>query len=348
MLVSIIMPVYNAEEYLAEAVQSLVNQSYRDIEILLVNDGSTDSSPEICDNFANVDPRVRVFHKENGGTHTARNLGIEESRGDFLMFIDPDDWFDTDTVEQLVSAIEKDSLDVVRFNYVREFRDHSLVKPNTLLSEEVMAGEGCKKVCRQAIGLIGEELRNPESMNFLASVCFAAYKKSIITDNDIRFVNIREIATFSDGLFNINFLMFADRFRFIDKAFYHYRKYNTASATSNYRPDFLKRQSIMFDKLSNMVNMLDRSDCYEAFNNRICHSTMEMCLNAFKAKHSLGKKYREIKEILSDSLHKEAGKTLTLGYFPLKWRVYFFFIKHRMTLFVFLMTAVIRIIQKRG
>ena len=225
MLVSIIMPVYNAEEYLREAVQSLVNQSYRDIEILLVNDGSTDSSPEICDEFANSDPRVRVFHKENGGTHTARNLGIEESRGDFLMFIDPDDWFDTDTVEQLVSAIEKDSLDVVRFNYVREFRDHSAVKPNTLLREEVMAGEDCKKICRQAIGLIGEELRNPESMNFLASVCFAAYKKSIITDNDIRFVNIREIATFSDGLFNINFLMFADRFRFIDKAFYHYRKY---------------------------------------------------------------------------------------------------------------------------
>ena len=348
MLVSIIMPVYNAEEYLAEAVQSLVNQSYRDIEILLVNDGSTDSSPAICDELANSDPRVRVFHKENGGTHTARNLGIEESRGDFLMFIDPDDWFDTDTVEQLVSAIEKDSLDVVRFNYVREFRDHSLVKPNTLLSEEVMAGEDCKKVCRQAIGLIGEELRSPESMNFLASVCFAAYKKSIITDNDIRFVNIREIATFSDGLFNINFLMFADRFRFIDKCFYHYRKYNTASATSNYRPDFLKRQSIMFDKLSNMVNMLDRADCYEAFNNRIALSTMEMCINAVFSDKGFVYKYKEVNLILNDDEHKKSYKKLRLSYFPIKWKMYYFFVKYRLTFFVYILTLMIRMIQKRG
>ena len=342
------MPVYNAEEYLRDSVESLINQSYKNIEILLVNDGSTDSSSSLCDEFAEKDARIRVFHKENGGTHTARNLGIEQSQGDFLMFIDPDDWFDIDTVEQLVSAIVDEDLDVVRFNYVREFLDHSSKKPNTLLSEGLMAEDDCKKVCRQAIGLIKEELATPENMNFLASVCFAAYKKSIIVENNIRFVNIREIATFSDGLFNINFLMYAERFRFIDKCFYHYRKYNAFSATSNYRQDFLKRQLIMFSKLETMVNVLNSEDVYEAFNNRIALSTMEMCLNTLKSDLNFKGKYKEVKTVLNNTLHRNSYKKLTLKYFPVKWKMYYFFVKHRMTPFVFAMTCAIRFIQKRG
>lgn len=348
MLVSIIMPVYNADKYLRDGVESLINQTYKNIEILLVNDGSTDSSADLCDEFARNDARIRVFHKENGGTHTARNLGIEQAKGDFLMFIDPDDWLDTDTVEQLVEAISDGDLDIVRFNYVREFLDHSSKKPNTLLTEEVMAGDNCKKVCRQAIGLIKEELASPENMNFLASVCFAAYKKSIVLENNIRFVNIREIATFSDGLFNINFLMYAERFKFMDKCFYHYRKYNTSSATSNYRPDFLNRQLIMFSKLEAMVNTLNREEVYEAFNNRIALSTMEMCLNALKSNLNFIGKYKEVRTVLSSTLHINSYKKLKLKYFPVKWKMYYFFVKHRMTPFVFAMTRAIRFIQKRG
>lgn len=348
MLVSIIMPVYNAEQYLRDGVESLINQSYKNIEILLVNDGSTDSSPKLCDKFAEKDARIRVFHKENGGTHTARNLGIEQAQGDFLMFIDPDDWLDINTVEQLVKEIIDGDLDIVRFNYVREFLDHSSKKPNTLLVEEIMAGNDCKKVCRQAIGLVKEELASPENMNFLASVCFAAYKKSIILEKNIRFVNIRDIATFSDGLFNINFLMYAERFKFIDKCFYHYRKYNTSSATSNYRHDFLNRQLIMFSKLEAMVNILDSEDVYEAINNRIALSTMEMCLNVLKSNLSFLGKYKEIRTVLNSTLHVNSYKKLTLKYFPVKWKVYYFFAKHRMTPFVFAMTCVIRFIQKRG
>lgn len=342
------MPVYNAEQYLRDGVESLINQTYKNIEIILVNDGSTDSSADLCDEFAQNDARIRVFHKENGGTHTARNLGIEQAQGDFLMFIDPDDWLDTDTVEQLVKTIIDENLDIVRFNYVREFLDHSSKKPNTLLTEEIMTGEDCKRVCRQAIGLVKEELASPENMNFLASVCFAAYKKSIVLENNIRFVNIREIATFSDGLFNINFLMCAERFRFIDKCFYHYRKYNTSSATSNYRADFLNRQLIMFSKLEAMVNVLNREEVYEAFNNRIAFSTMEMCLNALKSNLNFFGKYKEVRTVLSSTLHINSYKKLTLKYFPVKWKMYYFFVKHRMTPFVFAMTCAIRFIQKRG
>lgn len=348
MLISIIVPVYNAQDYLEDCVASLIGQTYKNIEILLINDGSTDQSPLICDRFADEDNRIRVFHKENGGTHTARNLGIQQAKGDYVMFIDPDDWFDTNTVDTLVSEIEKHNLDVVRFNYVREFLVHSAVKPNTLLPTQACFGEECLKVCRQAIGLIGEELENPESLNFLSSVCFAAYKKSIIIEHNLKFVNIREIATFSDGLFNIAFLMRANSFKFIDKCFYHYRKYNAASATSNYRPDFLKRQMIMFGYMEQMVKEIDCEECYEAYNNRIVLSTMEMCLNVTKCSNSFSDKYKEIKTVLNNPAHKKAYKKFALKYLPLKWKIYYFFVKYRMAFFVYAMTYAIRMIQKRG
>ncbi|MBO5199770.1 MAG: glycosyltransferase [Clostridia bacterium] len=348
MLVSIIVPVYNAQDYLEGCIASLIGQTYQNIEILLINDGSTDNSPLLCDRFADEDNRIRVFHKENGGTHTARNLGIQQAKGDYVMFIDPDDWVDTNTVEKLVSEIEKHNLDVVRFNYVKEFGEHSVAKSNTFVSEEVCWGENCRNVCRQTIGLIKDELKHPENLNFLASVCFATYKKSIIIESDIKFVNIREIATFSDGLFNIAFLMRANSFKFIDKCFYHYRKCNAASATSNYRPDFLKRQMIMFGYMEQMVKEIDRKECYEAFNNRIALSTMEMCINALLSDKGFVNKYKEIKFILNNSAHKNAYKQFALKHFSLKWRIYYFFVKYRMTIFVYAMSYAIRKIQKRG
>ena len=90
-LVSVIVPVYNMELYLDRSIQSILDQSYRNFEVLLVDDGSTDNSGIICDNYAASDSRVRVIHKDNGGVSSARNVGIKEMRGDFFLFLDADD-----------------------------------------------------------------------------------------------------------------------------------------------------------------------------------------------------------------------------------------------------------------
>ena len=93
-LISIIIPVYNSEKYLKRCFDSVVNQTYKNLEIILVDDGSQDLSPEICDEFARLDPRIRVIHKENGGASTARNAGLGIAKGDFIGFVDSDDWID--------------------------------------------------------------------------------------------------------------------------------------------------------------------------------------------------------------------------------------------------------------
>lgn len=348
MLVSIIVPVYKAEDYLDECVNSVLNQTYKNIELLLIDDGSPDNSGKLCDEIAERDERVKVFHKENGGTHTARNLGIEKSSGTYLMFMDPDDWLDIDTVENLVNKIQQDDLDVIRFNFIKEFGNYSKKKENTFLQEKIYRNRECKEICRQSVGLIFQELKHPENLNFLASVCFNIYKKSRIVENNLSFYSIRELGTFSDGLFNIEFYMHCDSFLFIDRGFYHYRKTNVGSATSNYRESFLEKQNFLFSKIQDLIENSDIENIALACKNRIAIGVMELCLNVLKSKHSFSNRYKEIKEILQNKTQKEALQRFDISYFPLKWKIYYCFIKTHFTPGVYMMTYAIKKLKNRG
>lgn len=106
-MISVVVPVYNTKEYLERCVNSLLAQTYPDMEIILVDDGSTDGSGEVCDRFAAGEQRVRVFHKENGGSSSARNLGIDNAKGDYIGFVDSDDYVDADMYERLYTAIRE-------------------------------------------------------------------------------------------------------------------------------------------------------------------------------------------------------------------------------------------------
>lgn len=116
--ITIIVPVYNVEKYLREAIESAINQTYKDIEILLIDDGSKDSSGEICDEYSKIDSRVKVIHQENKGLSGARNTGLEVANGEYIMFLDSDDTFEIDACENLLAEIEKTRADFVIGNYV--------------------------------------------------------------------------------------------------------------------------------------------------------------------------------------------------------------------------------------
>lgn len=115
-LISIIVPVYNIETYLKRCVESILNQTYEHMEVLLIDDGSTDDSGHICDEFAKKDVRVRVFHKENGGSSSARNLGIRQAKGDYLGFVDSDDYIEPDMYAKMVEAITQYDCNIVQIS----------------------------------------------------------------------------------------------------------------------------------------------------------------------------------------------------------------------------------------
>lgn len=124
--ISVIVPVYKVEDYLEKCVNSILDQTYRNLEIILVDDGSPDKCPEICDNLAQKDKRIKVIHKKNGGVSSARNLGIESATGDFITFVDSDDWIDLEMYEELYKKQQENNYDVVFCGFKLIINDKSI------------------------------------------------------------------------------------------------------------------------------------------------------------------------------------------------------------------------------
>ena len=154
-----------------------------------------------------------------------------------------------------LKKIEEEPLDIIRFNYIREFGDTSRIKENTFLKHTTYDQNACKEVYRQSISLIGDELKHPENQNFLASACFNIYKRELIIDNKIRFESLKELGSFEDGLFNVHCYFHMKSFAYLDQALYHYRKTNVASFTSNYRENFLRKNDVLVSKLFEIVEI---------------------------------------------------------------------------------------------
>lgn len=347
--VTVVIPVYNTKKYLEKCVDSITGQTFQNIEILLIDDGSTDGSAELCDELGEKDDRIRVIHKQNGGAATARNLGMDIAQGKYIMFIDSDDWLDSDAVETLVEHADENNVDVIRFGYVREFEDKQLVKRNTFLEERVYLDDECLDVCRQILGLTGKELAYPENMNYLASCGFNMYKKELLQKSGVRFTPIRKIGAFVDGLFNFCVFMNVKRFEFIDKPYYHYRKTNETAATARYRVNYINRQIILFEILKSEAEKSSMWEFFkEAYNNRIVLCTMEIVFNALRNKTSYYEKYKEIRCVLMNECFKKAYKQFDLKYMGLKWKIYYFFIKHSMTLPTYMLSEIILKIKNRG
>ena len=129
-LLSVIVPIYNVEPWLERCVRSILGQTYGNLEILLVDDGSTDGCPALCDRFGEEDPRVRVIHKKNGGLSDARNAGIDMASGTCLAFVDGDDWIDAGMYEAMMGALAKEGADLCACSYKRIRRD-GVLDPST-------------------------------------------------------------------------------------------------------------------------------------------------------------------------------------------------------------------------
>ena len=347
--VSVVVPVYNTKLYLEDCVSSLTGQTFQNIEILLVDDGSTDGTGELCDRLAQNDERIRVIHKTNGGAATARNMGIDVANGEYVMFLDSDDWLSEDAIEYLVRCADEHQTDVVRFTYVREFSDKQLVKRNTFLEERVYSGAECENIRRQILGLTGRELAHPESMNFLASCGFNMYRTDLLRSSGARFIPIQKIGSFVDGLFNFQVFKDVKQFAYVDKAYYHYRKTNETAATARYRRNYVNKQLVLFEMLNKQIDAEGRTEFFrEAFNSRLVYSTMEIAFNTMRNKASFRERYQEINHVLHHEQFTQAYRAFSLKNLDLKWKVYFGFIKYSMALPTYLMTALMLKIKNRG
>ena len=329
--ISIIVPVYNVAPYLHQCMDSLVNQTYPHIEIVCVDDGSTDESGTILEEYAARDDRVKVIHQKNAGVAAARNKALECAVGEGILFVDGDDWIEPDTVSV---AMDYDT-ELVMWAYMREFPDHSA--PRQVFQENALFQEtGCKDLQRRMIGLNGKELSHPESADSLSTVWAKLYRRSIIEQHCIRFTDLQRIGTYEDGLFNLQYLLHTTSAVFINACLYHYRK-NTGM-TSKYRESLRQQWKNLFFDIRSYISETEKENAVllQSLNNRISLSVIGLGLNALsnsRKKEILS----EIREILSDPEYRAAIRTLPMRYFPPHWWVFFVCCKLRFAVGVYML-----------
>lgn len=174
--ISIIVPVYNVEHELSRCVDSILNQSYTNIEVILVDDGSTDRCPSICDAFVMKDRRVRVIHKPNGGLSSARNAGLREASGEWILYVDSDDYILNDSCERLIAVGAKYDCDIVSADAIREFNGGR---------EYMVHGSLADGKCYPSRDFI---IKTVKPCEWYAPACFNLYKRSFLIENNLFFV----------------------------------------------------------------------------------------------------------------------------------------------------------------
>jgi glycosyltransferase involved in cell wall biosynthesis len=246
--VSVIVPVYNSETFLLKCIDSILEQTHHNIELILVNDGSTDNSGEICNNYAEKDARVRVIHQENMGVSAARNTGICHATGDYLQFVDSDDFIDKNMTEILVNAIEKNSAAVAICGYKRIDSSTGVCIQNCYSSKTGFYSF--------------KELLNIFDYLYLKwlinSPCNKIYRTQIIRDNYIFYRKGIELG--EDLLFNLDVIQKSTSFEIIPECPYNYVKNNNGTLTSKGRKNLYEIQKMLFE---NIISLYEDRESYK-------------------------------------------------------------------------------------
>lgn len=317
--ISIIVPVYNVAPFLPQCMDSLIGQTYQNLEIICIDDGSTDTSNAILDQYAASDKRILCIHQDNAGLSAARNRGLDAASGKYLLFVDADDWIEPDTCEKAMSQMLAHSADLVLWPYIREYPDHSA--PKEIFPDfQVFPSDTCRSLHRRMAGLIGPELAHPENADALCTVWGKLYRRALIAQHRLQFTDLKRVGSYEDGLFNLHYLQYTARAVYIPDYLNHYRK--NVGVTSRYRSQLSAQWSNLFADIRTYLDSIHAdTDYYEALQNRISLSIIGLGLNAMAL--PAGPAWKEVHRLLSNREYRTAIKTLPMRYFPPHWWVFF-------------------------
>lgn len=292
--VSIIVPVYKVESFLPKCIESIQNQTYKNWELILVDDGSPDNSGKVCDEYAKGDSRIRVLHKENGGVSSARNLGLENIKGEWVTFVDADDWLDANTLEQCMTFQD---YDLIRFSANFVYNEDGSRNIPYELSDKLTKEEFLEKI-------VGRKI--------LLSVWGCVLRSSLF-ENEVKFNTT--LTNGEDWLVLVSLVSKANRIKIINKPFYQYNRYNENSCVANLTKKKILESINALDCISDIIDSIK-------YNKAICTAMLKLACLAIKVDNSTDvfhHKYLRFVDIFSsDNTIKEK---LFVGYYRLIFQV---------------------------
>ena len=325
--VSLVVPIYNSSKYLNKCIDSLVNQSLKDIEIILINDGSTDKSANVINEYN--DKRIKYISKKNEGNGKTRKRGIREATGKYIAFVDSDDYVERNLVELVYKIAEENNCDFVRFhNYREDITTGEKKIRKSPLEEGFYSKEDIKqKILLPIIGVLPNQTGN----DFVGmSVWRNLYKVSVIRKENLKFVSEREFIS-EDVIFNISFFDVSSRAYVINIPLYHYIV-NDNSLTAIYKKDRFDKEVIMYKKIESIVKEKNFSNDSLVRASRTFLDRTRMCLRQeFSRKNiSLKDQRQSIIKICSNETLIDIINIYPLKKMNIEYRFILFLIKNKM------------------
>lgn len=326
-LVSIIIPVYNTDEkQFNKCMESVCGQSLKDIEIIIVDDGSDERHAKIIDNAAIADDRVKIIHKQNGGVSSARNMGLDVALAAYIMFVDSDDWIDKDCCETAFNTAVSENTDIVMWRYVKEYTggpEEIMIYPESNLRFDYW-----------------KEQFNPFDMRLMGMCWMKLYKKDVI--GRLRFNE--ELTNGEDVEFNFRVFERIVSAVYIDEPFYHYRQ-NDASAVRSYIKDMPDRYKKTLDVLGEDVRKAKRLKRHlvKAYYSFAAVSYLVLNMNYIFAKENdipLYEKMEQLKELSQEKTYSMAIKRAESLELPITRKMSLIFAKYHFYVGVFMIMMV--------
>ena len=333
-LISVIVPVYNVEKYLLRCVASIQNQTYKNLEIILVDDESPDQCPQMCDQLASEDDRIKVVHKKNGGLGFARNSGLDVATGEYVTFIDSDDWIREDHIENLYTALRLNSADAVIGTHTTALADGTEIPHSLQLKEGVYEGE--EVLQNILLPLFGPDVNYPRDVQVNASSCMNLYRLDLIQNNQLRYISER-YAVGEDLYFNIDIFNFARKVVAINENGYFYYQ-NATSLSRKYDPKRFERT------INNYLKLQEQAEKYQ-LKDRISYRIERTFLTKIRVAFRLlicsdlrrEEKFREIKKILNHELVCRVLKNYPIQAFSSSMRIFARMMRAKNTIGVYYM-----------
>lgn len=338
MELSIIIPCYNVEKFVQKCANSILVQKGFDYELIFVNDGSKDNTLHVLENLAVKDNRIKIINQENKGLSGARNTGIENAKGDYIMFVDADDWLEPNAFELISKNFNKE--DLFCFSYNRVFEKKSV--PRDLKINGVYEAAFIQ---RRMVGLLGEELRDPSQADSLVTVWGKIYKTDIVKKNKIVFVDTKIFGN-EDAFFNIQYLEFSYVVKLLNLPLYNYRKNNFSSYTNHYKPYLFQQWKTLYQKIFEII-LNKNIDFQKALSNRIALSIIGLGLNETFSDLPFYAKIKKISVILHDPMYIKAYQNLDMKYFPIHWKLLFYLAKSKNALGVLSLSYIMSFLIKK-
>lgn len=325
-LVTIIVPVYNVEKYLRECLDSILTQTYGEIEVIMVDDGSEDSSGRICDEYAAMHYNFKVIHKQNAGLGMARNSGLENMNGEYVTFLDADDYIAPDLVMNLVKYLKKANVDMCKGGF-QQITNEKKILSVTKYEEETFSGSDARNLMLPR--MIGSRPDKKDSIEMC--VCGTIYRASHIKNNNLRFPSERELIS-EDLVFNIDYMQYANGACTIPEVGYNYRS-NDQSLTQRYRPDRFHACKHFFIEINKKISALGYDRMAILRLHRMFFIYLMMCISQENTGRSgLTRKecIQNIRKICSDETTQQAIRSYPRKHLGLRQNIFLTLVQSRM------------------